>query len=83
MEPVAEEVEMTVCQVHVHRAGFVGMQCESGPGHPFPELFQRGFGFFFSMAEDDHVIGIPHHIKTKTGHQPVQRIEADVARDAL
>ncbi len=54
---------MTVCQVHVHRAGFVRMQGKSGPGHPFPELVQRGFGFFFRVAEDDHVVGIPHHFK--------------------
>jgi hypothetical protein len=35
------------------------------------------------MAEDDHVVGIPHHIKTKTVYQPVQRIEAYITRDAL
>lgn len=35
---------MTLCQVHIHRAGFVRMQYESGPGHPFPELFMSMFG---------------------------------------
>ena len=69
---------MTVGQVHVHRAGFVGMQCQSGPGHPFPELFQRGFGFFLTAAQHDHVVRIPHHFKAVTGHQPVQRIKIDV-----
>jgi hypothetical protein len=40
------------------------MQCEFGVGHPFAELFQRGFGFFFRIAEDDHVVSIPHHVES-------------------
>ena len=79
LEPVTEEVEMTVGGVHVHHAGFVRMQCESGSGHPFPERFKRGGGLFPATAEHDHVVGIPHHFQAASGHQPVQRIEIHVS----
>ena len=41
MNPVAEEVAMTVGRVYVHPAGFVWMQGESGTSHPFLAHFDN------------------------------------------
>ena len=62
---------MTVGHAHVHRAGFVRMQGQSSFRHPFPELCERGVGFFLTTAEDDHVVGIPYHFISKLCHLPV------------
>ena len=52
-EPVTQEVKMTPRHGHVHHAGLVRMQGQSGPGHPFPELVQSGPGFLDAVAQDD------------------------------
>jgi hypothetical protein len=75
--PISQKVKAPLLG-GIHNPCFHRMQLEARLLGPLPHLLQDRFGFPLAPAQDDEVVGIPHHLDPLLRHLVIQGIEMEI-----
>jgi hypothetical protein len=80
LKMIAEEIKTQATNRGINQPCLSGMQTQILGCGQLLHKAKRFFGFCMASAQDDKVIGIPHHVETCLGHGNIDRVQIQIGK---